>query len=123
MPELSFVNLRIVAVVAVAAPLLLGYFPRLRLPSVVVEVAVLPIARPIRDGCGCPAAGDLTAVPRHCSDHRHADRFHLTDDRAALVCAGLLSVMIFPALAGPQLPQRVEAAGVRDHVAMHSEAM
>ena len=42
---------------------------------------------------------------------------------AALVCAGLLSVMIFPALAGPQLPQRAEAAGVRDRVAMHSEAM
>ena len=38
MPELSFVNLLIVVVVAVAAPLLLGYFPRLRLPSVVVEI-------------------------------------------------------------------------------------
>ncbi len=42
---------------------------------------------------------------------------------AALVCAGLLSVMIFPALAGSQLPQRVEAVGVRARVAMHSEAM
>ena len=42
---------------------------------------------------------------------------------AALVCAGLLSVMIFPALAGSQFPHRVEAAGVQDAVAMHSEAM
>lgn len=206
------------AVVAVAAPLLLGYFPRLRLPSVVVEivagivlgpsvlglaeidlpvqvlavlslafllflagleidlrrqrgpalrmaglgyhsgpdvdlaagrlcrprhavrvgtglphcaavrtrcagVAVLPIARPIRHACGCPAAGDFTAVPRHCSDHGIQTDFISPTTGAALVCAGLLSVMIFPALAGPQLPQRAEAAGVRDYVAMHFEAM
>jgi hypothetical protein len=38
MPEISFVNLLIVAAVAVLAPLLLGYVPRLRLPSVVVEI-------------------------------------------------------------------------------------
>jgi Kef-type K+ transport system membrane component KefB len=40
MPEISFLNLLIVAAVAVLAPLLLGYLPRLRLPSVVVEIVV-----------------------------------------------------------------------------------
>jgi Kef-type K+ transport system membrane component KefB len=38
MPQISFVNLLIVAAVGVLAPLLLGYRPRLRLPSVVVEI-------------------------------------------------------------------------------------
>jgi Kef-type K+ transport system membrane component KefB len=38
MPEISFVNLLVVAAVAVAAPLLLGFLPRLRLPAVVVEI-------------------------------------------------------------------------------------
>ena len=38
MPEISFINLLIVAAVAVLAPLLLGLLPRLRLPSVVVEI-------------------------------------------------------------------------------------
>ena len=38
MPEISFVSLLVVAAVAVAAPLLLGFLPRLRLPAVVVEI-------------------------------------------------------------------------------------
>jgi Kef-type K+ transport system membrane component KefB len=38
MPQISFVNLLIVATVAVLAPLLIGYLPRLRLPAVVVEI-------------------------------------------------------------------------------------
>jgi len=38
MPEVSFSGLVIVAAVAFAAPLLLGLAPRLRLPSVVVEI-------------------------------------------------------------------------------------
>jgi Kef-type K+ transport system membrane component KefB len=38
MPQISFVNLLIVAAVAVLAPLLIGYLPRLRLPAVVVEI-------------------------------------------------------------------------------------
>ena len=42
---------------------------------------------------------------------------------AALVCAGLLSVMIFSALAVSRLPKRVETAGARDRVAIHCEAM
>ena len=37
--------------------------------------------------------------------------------------AGLLSVMIFPALAVSRLPKRLETAGARDRVAIHSEAM
>jgi Kef-type K+ transport system membrane component KefB len=39
MPQISFVNLLIVAAVAVLAPLLLGYLLRLRLSAVVVEIA------------------------------------------------------------------------------------
>jgi Kef-type K+ transport system membrane component KefB len=38
MPAVSFVNLLAVAAVALAAPLLLGLVPRLRLPAVVVEI-------------------------------------------------------------------------------------
>jgi Kef-type K+ transport system membrane component KefB len=40
MPDASFVNLFIVAVVAASAPLLLGFAPRLRVPSVIVEIVV-----------------------------------------------------------------------------------
>jgi Kef-type K+ transport system membrane component KefB len=38
MPDTSFVNLFIVCLVAAGAPLLLGFAPRLRLPSVIVEI-------------------------------------------------------------------------------------
>jgi Kef-type K+ transport system membrane component KefB len=38
MPEVSFVNLLVVAAVAVLAPLLLGFLPRVRVPSVVLEI-------------------------------------------------------------------------------------
>src|SRR5207245_9731671 len=38
MPAVSFANLLVVALIAFAAPFLLGLMPRLRLPSVVVEI-------------------------------------------------------------------------------------
>jgi Kef-type K+ transport system membrane component KefB len=38
MPDVSFTNLLAVVAVAVAAPLVVGYFPRLRIPSVVLEI-------------------------------------------------------------------------------------
>src|SRR6266496_6275818 len=38
MPDVSFVNLLVVVSVAVAAPLAVGYFPRLRIPAVVLEI-------------------------------------------------------------------------------------
>jgi Kef-type K+ transport system membrane component KefB len=38
MPPTSFVNLFIVCLVAAGAPLLLGFLPRLRLPSVILEI-------------------------------------------------------------------------------------
>ena len=38
MPDVSFTNLLIISVVAVLAPLLLGLFPRLRVPAVVLEI-------------------------------------------------------------------------------------
>jgi Kef-type K+ transport system membrane component KefB len=40
MPELSLAGVVVVAAVAFAVPLLLGLFPRLRLPSVVLEIVV-----------------------------------------------------------------------------------
>jgi Kef-type K+ transport system membrane component KefB len=38
MPDVSFTNLLIVVAVAVLAPLAVGYFPRLRVPAVVLEI-------------------------------------------------------------------------------------
>jgi len=38
MPDVSFTNLLVVVAVAVAAPLVAGYFPRLRVPAVVLEI-------------------------------------------------------------------------------------
>jgi Kef-type K+ transport system membrane component KefB len=38
MPDVSFTNLLIVVAVAVLAPLAVGYFPRLRIPAVVLEI-------------------------------------------------------------------------------------
>ena len=40
MPDVSFDNLLLITVAAVAAPLLLGFLPRLRLPAVVLEIVV-----------------------------------------------------------------------------------
>jgi Kef-type K+ transport system membrane component KefB len=45
-PEISFVNLLVVAAVAVLAPLLLGFMPRLGLPAVVVEIVAGVILGP-----------------------------------------------------------------------------
>jgi Kef-type K+ transport system membrane component KefB len=38
MPDVSFTNLLVVAAVAVLAPLIVGFFPRLRVPAVVLEI-------------------------------------------------------------------------------------
>src|SRR6266498_3532753 len=38
MPDVSFGNLLVVAIVAVLAPLAVGFFPRLRIPAVVLEI-------------------------------------------------------------------------------------
>jgi Kef-type K+ transport system membrane component KefB len=38
MPDVSFMNLLIICAVAAAAPLLLGFAPRLRIPAVIVEI-------------------------------------------------------------------------------------
>jgi Kef-type K+ transport system membrane component KefB len=43
MPDIHFTNLLVVVAVAFAAPLVLGFFPRLRLPAIVLEI-VLGIA-------------------------------------------------------------------------------
>jgi Kef-type K+ transport system membrane component KefB len=38
MPDVSFTNLLVVSAVAVLAPLVVGFFPRLRIPAVVLEI-------------------------------------------------------------------------------------
>lgn len=38
MPDVSFVNLLVVAAIGVAAPLIIGFFPRIRVPAVVLEI-------------------------------------------------------------------------------------
>src|SRR5918994_879277 len=38
MPDVSFDNLLIISVVAVVAPLIVGFLPRLRVPAVVLEI-------------------------------------------------------------------------------------
>src|SRR3954453_10438076 len=40
MPDTSFTNLFVICLVAAAAPLLLGFFPRVRIPSVIVEIGL-----------------------------------------------------------------------------------
>src|SRR5215212_4557312 len=40
MPEIHFTDLLIVVVVAFVAPLALGFFPRLRLPAIVLEIVL-----------------------------------------------------------------------------------
>ena len=40
MPEIHFTDLLIVVVVAFAAPLALGFFPRVRLPAIVLEIVL-----------------------------------------------------------------------------------
>src|SRR6266480_3846118 len=40
MPAVHFINLLIVVVVAFIAPLSLGFFPRLRLPAIVLEIVL-----------------------------------------------------------------------------------
>src|SRR6266513_3604139 len=38
MPDVSFINLLIIVTVAVLAPLAVGFFPRLRIPAIVLEI-------------------------------------------------------------------------------------
>lgn len=46
MPDVSFTNLLVISVIAVLAPLLIGYAPRLRIPSVVLEIIAGVIVGP-----------------------------------------------------------------------------
>ena len=46
MPDVSFTNLLVIMIIAVLAPLLIGYAPRLRIPSVVVEIIAGVIVGP-----------------------------------------------------------------------------
>lgn len=46
MPDVSFVNLLVIAVIAVLAPLLAGALPRLRIPAVVLEIVAGVVVGP-----------------------------------------------------------------------------
>ena len=60
MPEPSFANLLVVCAIAVGAPLLLGFVPRVRVPSAVLEIVAGILVGPAVLGlgrCRRPAAG------------------------------------------------------------------
>jgi Kef-type K+ transport system membrane component KefB len=158
-PDVSFENLLIVGAVAFVAPLLLGYAPRLRVPSAVLEaigygflvpvffvtgglrldlrglvsspaalarvpvfllamllvrgLAAVPYLRVMRPRAMVAAALlQATSLPLIVT----ATQIGVATDRmtpvtaAALVCAGLLSVLLFPAAA--LVMMRGESAGV-----------
>ncbi|MGH3333593.1 MAG: cation:proton antiporter [Nocardioidaceae bacterium] len=46
MPDVSFDNLLVVSAIAVLAPLLLGYLPRLRIPAIVLEIVAGVVVGP-----------------------------------------------------------------------------
>ena len=52
MPETSFTSLAVILAVAFLAPLVLGFVPRLRLPSVVVEIVLGIVIGPAVLGVG-----------------------------------------------------------------------
>ena len=46
MPDVSFVNLLVISAIALLAPLLVGFAPQLRIPSVVLEIIAGVIVGP-----------------------------------------------------------------------------
>src|SRR5262245_29120922 len=54
MPDVHFTNLLIVVAAAFIAPLALGFFPRLRVPAIVVEILLGIIIGPSVLGCVTP---------------------------------------------------------------------
>ena len=79
MPEVGFVNLLVVTLIALVAPLSLGFVPRLRMPAVVLEIVAGVVARAERArlGRGRPAGlhrrrpgPRLPALPRRARDRR-----------------------------------------------------
>src|ERR1044072_9446030 len=57
MPEVGFTNLLVVCLVALVAPLLLGFAPRLRIPAVVLEIVTGVVVGP-----RCPGGGEDDTV-------------------------------------------------------------
>src|SRR5438132_13131055 len=55
MTEVHFTNLLIVVVVALSAPLALGFFPRIRLPAIVLEIVLGIVTGPSGLGWVAPA--------------------------------------------------------------------
>ena len=52
MPDVHFTNLLIVVAVGLLAPLALGFFPRLRLPAIVLEIVLGIVIGPSGLGLG-----------------------------------------------------------------------
>jgi hypothetical protein len=91
----AFDNLLIVVVVAFAAPLLLGFFPGVKLPSVVLYRRML-------DARHTAIAGlmQATSLPFIVAAVAIGEDLDLVSaaEGAALIGAGLLSVLLFPAV-------------------------
>jgi hypothetical protein len=66
--ELAFTNLLIIVAAGFAAPLALGFFPSVRLPSVVLEIVIFPavslvlLPRSSGAGAGHPVGDDLSVA-------------------------------------------------------------
>ena len=58
MPDIHFTNLLIVVAVAFGANLALGFFPRLRLPAIVLEIVFGIVIGPVR-----PRLGERSTLP------------------------------------------------------------
>lgn len=64
MPEVGFTNLLVVCVIALVAPLALGFVPRVRMPAVVLEIVVGVVVGPSVLGW---VEADLVARSWRCS--------------------------------------------------------
>ena len=106
-----FTNLLIVVAAGLLAPLALGFFPRVRLPAIVLEIVLGIVIGPSGLGWVKPDAPVsilalvglafllfLASVHRCRDPDRPSARRRLRASAAGLVAAGLLSVVISPAL-------------------------
>ena len=99
MPDVGFTNLLVVSVIALLAPLTLGFAPRLRVPAVVLEIVARRRGRPVRAwlGRGRPAGADrrlpragVPALPRRARDRPPATSWPAAAPRAARLRASRL---------------------------------
>src|SRR5262245_1614278 len=125
MPSVHFTNLLIVAVVGLLGPLLLGFFPRFRLPAIVLEILLGAVIGP--SGLYTPLLGlrrsllagiwQSTSLPFIVAATQIGLGLGVVSqaNAAGLIAAGLLSVIVSPTF-GVLLLRRYEpqAAGRRE---------